>query len=236
VEATRDPTAHAEMLCLRRGAAAVGGWRLLGATLYVTLEPCPMCAGALLQARVDGLVYGARNRLLGADGSWIAMLPRDGGGQGGAADSTDSASSGGSASDTDAGSQQQGQWGGCLAGRTGGAVSTFEIGSAACGCSDAGPGAACSSHGKGSFEGSAAPAAAADAASALAAVAGASGLGAQSLAAPRHPFHASLRVVRGVLEDECSAVMKAFFRARRQQEGMSSGSSSSSSSSDEGTQ
>lgn len=76
VESSGDPTAHAEMACLRAGAAAAGGWRLLGTTLYVTLEPCPMCAGALLQARVGRLVYGARNRLLGADGSWIAMLPQ----------------------------------------------------------------------------------------------------------------------------------------------------------------
>lgn len=53
-----------------------GAWRLEGCTLYVTLEPCPMCAGAILQARVDRVVYGARNSLLGADGSWIQMFPR----------------------------------------------------------------------------------------------------------------------------------------------------------------
>ncbi|PRW59358.1 tRNA-specific adenosine deaminase [Chlorella sorokiniana] len=75
-ETAGDPTAHAELLCIRQAAAAAGGWRLLDATLYVTLEPCPMCAGALLQSRVGTVVYGARNRLLGADGSWIAMLPR----------------------------------------------------------------------------------------------------------------------------------------------------------------
>ena len=49
-ETASDPTAHAELLCIRRAATALGGWRLLDATLYVTLEPCPMCAGALLQA------------------------------------------------------------------------------------------------------------------------------------------------------------------------------------------
>ena len=76
-ERSGDPTAHAEMLCIRQAAARLGGWRLLDSTLYVTLEPCPMCAGALLQARVGSVVYGARNRLLGADGSWIAMLPRE---------------------------------------------------------------------------------------------------------------------------------------------------------------
>jgi tRNA(adenine34) deaminase len=71
VEAQADPTAHAEMLCIRSAAAKLGGWRLLDATLYVTLEPCPMCAGAILQARIGQLVWGARNSLLGADGSWI---------------------------------------------------------------------------------------------------------------------------------------------------------------------
>jgi len=69
-----DPTAHAEMLCIRHAAAAAGGWRLADATMYVTLEPCPMCAGALLQTRIRRVVYGARNVLLGADGSWIDMM------------------------------------------------------------------------------------------------------------------------------------------------------------------
>lgn len=74
VETTNDPTAHAEMRVMRDAARALGAWRLLGCTLYSTLEPCPMCAGALLQARVHRVVYGARNSLLGADGSWIHML------------------------------------------------------------------------------------------------------------------------------------------------------------------
>jgi tRNA(adenine34) deaminase len=74
-EASSDPTAHAELLCIRQAATSQGAWRLLDATLFVTLEPCPMCAGALLQSRVGTLVYGARNTLLGADGSWITMLP-----------------------------------------------------------------------------------------------------------------------------------------------------------------
>jgi tRNA(adenine34) deaminase len=65
-ELRRDPTAHAEMLCLRMGAERVGDWRLLGSTLYVTLEPCPMCAGALVSARVEGLVYGAADPIAGA--------------------------------------------------------------------------------------------------------------------------------------------------------------------------
>lgn len=62
----QDPTAHAELLALRKGAAKLGTWRLEGTTLYVTLEPCPMCAGALVLARVDRLVYGAYNEDAGA--------------------------------------------------------------------------------------------------------------------------------------------------------------------------
>ena len=58
-EQLHDPTAHAEMLALRAAARALGSWRLLGATLYVTLEPCAMCAGAAVLARVEKLVYGA---------------------------------------------------------------------------------------------------------------------------------------------------------------------------------
>ena len=73
-EADGDPTAHAEMSCIRRACATSGGWRLLDCTLYITLEPCPMCAGAILQSRVGTVVYGARNVLLGADGSWIHMF------------------------------------------------------------------------------------------------------------------------------------------------------------------
>jgi len=61
-----DPTAHAEMLALREAAAARGNYRLIGATLYVTLEPCAMCAGALVNARVGRLVFGARDIRFGA--------------------------------------------------------------------------------------------------------------------------------------------------------------------------
>lgn len=73
-ETDLDPTAHAEMLCIRKASVVAGGWRLLNASLYVTLEPCPMCAGAILQSRVRRVVYGARNPLLGADGSWVDLL------------------------------------------------------------------------------------------------------------------------------------------------------------------
>ncbi len=68
-ERRHDPTAHAEMLVLRDGAAMVGGWRLREATLYVTLEPCAMCAGAIVLARVERLVYGADDPKAGAAGT-----------------------------------------------------------------------------------------------------------------------------------------------------------------------
>lgn len=61
-----DPTAHAEILVLRAAARAAGAWRLSGSTVYVTLEPCPMCAGALVLARVDRVVYGAPDPKSGA--------------------------------------------------------------------------------------------------------------------------------------------------------------------------
>ena len=64
-----DPTAHAEILALRQAAEVVGGWRLNGVTLVVTLEPCPMCAGALVAARVGRLVFGAVDPRAGAAGS-----------------------------------------------------------------------------------------------------------------------------------------------------------------------
>ena len=68
-EHTGDPTAHAEILALRDAAARLGGWRLDGATVAVTLEPCPMCAGALQQARVGRVVFGADDPKAGALGS-----------------------------------------------------------------------------------------------------------------------------------------------------------------------
>ncbi|MFE3941641.1 tRNA adenosine(34) deaminase TadA [Streptomyces sp. NPDC059118] len=76
-EATGDPTAHAEVLALRRAATTLGHWRLTGCTLVVTLEPCTMCAGALVQSRVDRVVYGARDEKAGAAGSlWDLVRDR----------------------------------------------------------------------------------------------------------------------------------------------------------------
>jgi tRNA(adenine34) deaminase len=76
-EASGDPTAHAEIVALRAAAASVGGWRLAGCTLVVTLEPCTMCAGALVLARVDRVVFGAVDPKAGAVGSlWDVVRDR----------------------------------------------------------------------------------------------------------------------------------------------------------------
>jgi len=75
-EGDRDPLAHAELLALREAARSAGGWRLEGATLYVTLEPCAMCAGAIVLARVARLVYGASDPKAGFCGS-LGDLVRD---------------------------------------------------------------------------------------------------------------------------------------------------------------
>ena len=75
-ETLRDPTAHAEMIALTQAAAALERWRLTGCTLYVTLEPCTMCAGAMVLARIDGLVFAAEDPKAGAVGS-LYNIPRD---------------------------------------------------------------------------------------------------------------------------------------------------------------
>ena len=70
----RDPTAHAEMIAITQAAEAIGDWRLEDCTLYVTLEPCPMCAGAILQARIPVVVYGAKDPKAGAVDSMFKLL------------------------------------------------------------------------------------------------------------------------------------------------------------------
>jgi tRNA(adenine34) deaminase len=75
-ERLADPTAHAEILALREAAAAVGSWRLAGCAMYLTLEPCAMCAGAIVLARVDRLVFGASDPKAGFAGS-LGDLVRD---------------------------------------------------------------------------------------------------------------------------------------------------------------
>lgn len=75
-EQSGDPTAHAEVVAMRRAANHLKSWRLSGCTLYVTLEPCPMCAGAISQARVEHLVYGAPDPAQGCAGS-VYRIPED---------------------------------------------------------------------------------------------------------------------------------------------------------------
>ncbi len=73
-EQLHDPTAHAEMIAITQAAEALASWRLEGCTLYVTLEPCPMCAGAILQARIPEVVYGATDPKAGAAESLFHLL------------------------------------------------------------------------------------------------------------------------------------------------------------------
>ena len=73
-ELRQDPTAHAEVIALREAARASGGWRVLDAVIYVTLEPCAMCAGAIVLARVPRVVYGATDPKAGACGSLLDVL------------------------------------------------------------------------------------------------------------------------------------------------------------------
>ena len=75
-EQTGDPTAHAEIVAMRAAAQALGSWKLTGCELYVTLEPCPMCAGAISQARLARVVYGAADERYGCAGS-VYRIPED---------------------------------------------------------------------------------------------------------------------------------------------------------------
>lgn len=73
-EIDNDPTAHAEILALREAGRTLGTWRLTGCTLYVTMEPCPMCCGALINSRIDTVVYGADEPKFGSAGSQLNLL------------------------------------------------------------------------------------------------------------------------------------------------------------------
>ena len=77
-EQTQDPLGHAELRAIQVAAQKLKSWRLEGCTLYVTLEPCPMCAGAILQARIPNVVYGAKDPKAGADGSVADILKGQG--------------------------------------------------------------------------------------------------------------------------------------------------------------
>jgi tRNA(adenine34) deaminase len=76
-ETWKDPTAHAEMIALREASRVLKGWRLTGCRLYVTLEPCPMCAGSLILSRVDEVIFGAYEPKFGAAGSIVNLFDVD---------------------------------------------------------------------------------------------------------------------------------------------------------------
>lgn len=76
VEMLKDATAHAEMLCITAGEVAMDNWRLADTTLYCTIEPCSMCAGAMLLSRVPTLVWGAPDLRHGSNGSWVDLFAR----------------------------------------------------------------------------------------------------------------------------------------------------------------
>ena len=76
-QADGNALAHAECLAIEAACAVLGGWRLRGCTLYVTLEPCPMCAGAIVNARIDRVVYGAKDAVAGCVGSKIQLFAMD---------------------------------------------------------------------------------------------------------------------------------------------------------------
>jgi tRNA(adenine34) deaminase len=76
-ETTMDPTAHAEMVAIRQASEYLNAWRLLDCTLYVTLEPCPMCAGAIVQSRVPLVVYGTTDPKAGCAGTLMNLLQED---------------------------------------------------------------------------------------------------------------------------------------------------------------
>lgn len=76
VEMLQDATAHAELLCITSGEAAMGNWRLINTTLYSTIEPCSMCAGAMFLSRIKNLVWGAPDLRHGANGSWVDLFEK----------------------------------------------------------------------------------------------------------------------------------------------------------------
>ena len=76
-ETSNDATAHAEMIAIREASKTLGAWRLMGCTLYVTLEPCPMCAGAIVQSRIPLVVYGASDPKAGCAGTLMNLLQEE---------------------------------------------------------------------------------------------------------------------------------------------------------------
>ena len=223
-EASQNPLAHAELLAIQSAAAAVGGWRLAGCTLYVTLEPCPMCAGAILNARLRRVCYGARSPRVGADGGWIRMLPpypRDAA-DAAAASAADAAAAGLPA----AAGRGSGGMGSC---DDGGGGSGFRV------CADderqqrrlqregdaRDSGAACTCTSASQPAAAAAAAAAAPAGPALTRRRGGDEAWDESgdviWPVGPHPFHPDLEVTRGVLEQDCADLLRSFFRMRRRE-------------------
>src|SRR5690554_4437586 len=76
-ETSKDPTNHVEIVAIRRASQELGGWRLIGCTLVVTLEPCPMCAGAIVQSRIERVVYGTDDPKAGCAGTLMNLLQED---------------------------------------------------------------------------------------------------------------------------------------------------------------
>lgn len=76
-ETLKDPTAHAEIIAIRKASEVLGGWRLIGCTMYVTIEPCAMCAGAIVNSRIEKLVIGAKDPKMGACGSVINVAQNE---------------------------------------------------------------------------------------------------------------------------------------------------------------
>ncbi|WP_422717880.1 tRNA adenosine(34) deaminase TadA [Gottschalkia purinilytica] len=76
-ETLKDPTAHAEIIAIKKASNILGGWRLIGCTLYVTIEPCPMCAGAIVNSRIERLVIGSKDLKMGGCGSVLNIVQND---------------------------------------------------------------------------------------------------------------------------------------------------------------
>jgi len=76
-EILKDPIAHAEIIAIKEATKYLGGWRLMGCTMYVTIEPCPMCAGAIMSARLDRLVIGAKDEKMGGCGSVVNITENE---------------------------------------------------------------------------------------------------------------------------------------------------------------
>lgn len=76
-ETLKDPTAHAEIIAIKKASEVLGGWRLIGCTMYVTIEPCAMCAGAIVNSRIERLVIGAKDPKMGACGSTVNIVQNE---------------------------------------------------------------------------------------------------------------------------------------------------------------